>query len=235
MDDVLLIGMNEEDIIVVKNFLHSQFTIKDLGYTTIACHPQSGHNYKRNVAWKNLGFDKTYFEEDFKDLDYWANRTSFPTDESVYNNVIRWLDENDDNSPVFCFCITMQNHPTYGENTNDQNFVKTNSSWKKDRIRHEVEEYLSSLSLSDEAWGNLIEYYRDYKKDIIIAMCGDHGPYFDLGNPYEDVNDYYLNILSTPFVIWSNNTDLYNNANFSASKIKRRKQDEPYLFCSDHY
>ena len=32
MDDVLVIGTNEDDIVVVKQFLHSQITIKDLSY-----------------------------------------------------------------------------------------------------------------------------------------------------------------------------------------------------------
>ena len=32
VDDVLVIGTNEDDIVAIKQFLHSQITINDLGY-----------------------------------------------------------------------------------------------------------------------------------------------------------------------------------------------------------
>src|SRR5699024_8933711 len=38
---------------------------KDLGYATLAAHPYTNSNYRRDSAWRALGFDETHFEGDF--------------------------------------------------------------------------------------------------------------------------------------------------------------------------
>ena len=41
--------------------------LEDLGYATLAAHPYTNSNYRRNSAWLNLGFDEVYFRGQLPD------------------------------------------------------------------------------------------------------------------------------------------------------------------------
>lgn len=42
--------------------------LESLGYATMAAHPESPGNYHRGSVWKELGFDETYFVDDFSNI-----------------------------------------------------------------------------------------------------------------------------------------------------------------------
>ena len=48
--------------------------LDELGYASIAAHPYTNSNYRRNSAWLALGFDKVYFEDSFPTEEYYGNR-----------------------------------------------------------------------------------------------------------------------------------------------------------------
>lgn len=53
--------------------------LKDLGYSTLAAHPYTNSNYRRDSAWLALGFDETHFQDDFPTKEYYGNRRIRPT------------------------------------------------------------------------------------------------------------------------------------------------------------
>lgn len=71
----------------------------------------------------------------------------------------------------------------------------------------DINEYLSSVSLSIDAFLELIEYYKTVERDVIIVMLGDHGPAFisDLISDKELTNDQQeIMKRAVPYYVWSN-------------------------------
>lgn len=204
--------------------------LKKLGYYTIACHPQSKVNYNRGDVWKKLGFDEVYFEDDLNNLDYFMNLKKNPTDESLYNNIIELMNTNTSNSPKFIFCITMQNHLPFDTNVFKTNPITCNTNFGKNQ--DEVEEYLSCLQSSDQAFEYLINAFKDRDQDIIISMCGDHAPAIDIFDINSDSLDYYTNIRSTPLIIWSNNENYIRNFYEIPESLEEKRISLIYLVPS---
>lgn len=191
--------------------------LKSIGYNTLAMHPESGSNYQRNIGYKELGFDKIYFKDDMKEINYYGNRP-YTTDESLYNNAIKAYNEMD-NSPRFLYLLTMQNHGGWKNNTDSQNLVKVENINNKSSIskilpgnilmqtnKKELEEYLTSIYLSSIAFKQLTEYYKRVDREVIILMVGDHSP--SLINNYIKnktlKNEELVKTYSTPYLVWSN-------------------------------
>lgn len=53
--------------------------LKDLGYATLAAHPYTNSNYRRDSAWLTLGFDETHFQDDFRPRKPMAAAPTRPT------------------------------------------------------------------------------------------------------------------------------------------------------------
>ncbi len=59
--------------------------LKGLGYTTMAAHPYTNSNYRRDSAWLALGFDETHFESDFPTKETYGDRP-YQTDSATYRD-----------------------------------------------------------------------------------------------------------------------------------------------------
>ena len=185
--------------------------LKSLGYYTHANHVMTGDNYNRRTVYELLGFDEYFFEDDFVDLEYWAERKDCATDSSVFKNMEKWYEKMPD-SPRFMFCVTMQNHAYYRDNKAEDYLIE----FKKDdgTIDKDWSEYVSCLTFTTKAYNELINYYSNVDRDVIIVMVGDHSPYMasDIFNTETEQDKICMR--STPFIIWSNNKkylDNYNN------------------------
>ncbi|MBE6887868.1 MAG: LTA synthase family protein [Ruminococcaceae bacterium] len=176
------------------------------GYSTLGTHPYTSANYMRNSAYPGIGFDYVYFDTDFTDTDYYYNR-HYVTDESVYKNMLRWYEEMPQ-GPRFMYMLTIQNHAAYTHDEPEHDIVHTQNDYGEKT--EEINEYLTSMYVSDRAFETLVEYYKDSDRDVIICMVGDHAPAF--AKNYIDENysaqEAEIRIRSTPYVIWSNNIDL---------------------------
>ncbi|MBO4374640.1 MAG: sulfatase-like hydrolase/transferase [Lachnospiraceae bacterium] len=179
--------------------------LKSMGYKTCATHPGETFSYRRNVAYPAMGFDGITFGKDYKDPGYYGHRTDYITDSSMYDNLIRWYEEaasGDD--PVFFYGLTIQNHGDWNVNPEDDIIVHSGRDFGKyTRI---VNEFLSCISLSDEAFLKLTEYFKKTDRDVVIVMTGDHSPSFVNERDFRDITgtDDLLKLCSTPYIIWSN-------------------------------
>ena len=178
------------------------------GYETLGAHSESGSNYNRVTGYPGLGFDHIHFHEDFQNLNYYGTR-GFATDESLYNNLFRWYEEMGD-GPRALYLLTIQNHGGYELNDADFDVVHTGKDYEENTEM--VDEFLTSISFTDDAFAMLVDYFKDVDRDVVICMVGDHCPSFApnvVDEEYEEDEDVSrLHLSSTPFVIWSNHIEL---------------------------
>lgn len=180
------------------NTLVSQ--LNSLGYVSIGSHPESSLNYNRNKAYDDLGFDYINFDKDFKNIERYRQ---YESDKSVYANMLEWYEEVKGETPVFSYMLTMQNHGTYEGINPDPNLIHDNSGAFDDADA--ANEFITSISKSDEAFYELTQYFKDSDRPVIIAMVGDHCPAF-AKELLDGEHDEVLNILlrETPAYIWAN-------------------------------
>ena len=181
-----------------------------LGYTTIAAHPYRSSGWNRPTVYADYGFDEVYFESDFQDRAYMRGdaRTGYVTDRCDYENLIHWYEEKEEGQPLFLFNVTMQNHSAY-------QMAWTNlpkEVWLTGELENRfqtVNQYLSLVYQSDQAFEDLIDYFSQVEEPTMILLFGDHQP--------QVATNFYTDVLGTnpdtataqkkqmvPFVLWAN-------------------------------
>lgn len=200
------------------------YEFSELGYENIAIHPYMPECWRRNIVYPFLGFDRfvsgydfddSFDVEEFKlrgrvdfgDLDYVRKYVS---DKESYNRVIEEF-ENKGDSKAFIFNVTMQNHGPYTYTGKDFTpDVKAEKLKLSESEKSELDQYLSLIKKSDEAFGELVEYFKAVDEDTVIVMFGDHMPGL-ASNTFKSIyenntNGQALSQLkyTVPFVIWAN-------------------------------
>lgn len=176
-------------------------TLKSQGYYNIAIHPYEPSGYKRYIVYPLLGFDEFLSMEDFKEPELIR---SFISDRSSYGKIIEEYETKGDEGPLFIFNVTMQNHGGYNSSQlfSDEDTVRLTDypSYKT------VEQYLSLLRQSDQAFHMLIDYFQKQEEPTIILLYGDHQPIVYSNFYNEMTNEEDINRLKyrVPFVLWAN-------------------------------
>ncbi|MCR5721032.1 MAG: sulfatase-like hydrolase/transferase [Lachnospiraceae bacterium] len=186
--------------------LQDRFSVVDymekLGYATTGMHCGHKENYHRNTAYRELGFDNIILGED----DFKYKKSNYKRkwlDSENYKDMTERLDSNKD-MPQFMFLLTYQNHGGYGKNEDSLDTVHTGVDYGEKNS--EINEYLSSLKLSSEAFYDLTEELKD-RRPTIVVMIGDHGPNFtNVLSLKADEKEYDKELARSlvPFVIWTN-------------------------------
>ena len=182
--------------------------LEDLGYATLAAHPYTNSNYRRNSAWLNLGFDEVYFEDSFPTKETYGNRP-YQTDSATYRDFETLYEAMPADQPRFTFLVSIQSHGDY--NMNDAELDLVHAATDYGEYDDLMDEYLSCIYLTDQAFGELTEYftnlYEETGRKVIVAMAGDHAPSFVTHVSDASVapeNDLQILQRSTPYVIWAN-------------------------------
>ncbi len=177
--------------------------LKSLGYSTTAMHNSTPENYSRHIAYPALGFDHVYLgENSFSVTNYNGNRPVLDVDD--YNGMIS-LYERDVDGPRFYYLLTYQNHGGWEQNDDALDTIHTLRDWGS--LTDDLNEYLSSVSLSAKAFHDLTDYFADCDRPVIICMVGDHAP--SLINRLEEKHsmspdEAELMKRAVPFAVWSN-------------------------------
>lgn len=162
------------------------------GYKTIGLHPYLPESYQREKKWETLGFDETYFMNDF---DNPKHVRSYISDQSFFEKIEELVEKNNE-SPLYIFGVSMQNHAGF---TNKDLKSEVNFGGE------ELNQYITLQNITDAAFKNFIEKMEKEDREVIVLYYGDHQPM--LGE--EDYN--ILNVDSkyaVPYVMWSNKRDL---------------------------
>lgn len=174
-----------------------------LGYSTLACHPAPSANYSRGLAYPHLGFQVTHFQEDFTDCTFYGRRP-YETDACLYDNLIRWYEAQPADSPRFVYSLTLQNHGNWDMNGEEHDIVHAASDHGDNTQL--VNEYLSCISLSDQSFKDLTDYFSQVDRPVIVCMLGDHAPSFArsmVDKKYSDAENA-MRIRQVPLLIWAN-------------------------------
>jgi phosphoglycerol transferase MdoB-like AlkP superfamily enzyme len=180
--------------------------LKGLGYKTTAIHPYEAKSWNRDRAYELLGFDEFLNIEDFENPE--LLRDAYISDAEDYKKIIKEYENKKENDRLFIFNVTIQNHGGY---YTDNSLFK-DSIYLKDYDYTDVNEYLSLIKESDEAFKGLVNYFSNQAEPTVVLMFGDHMPALDT-RFYEELYKKPLNELSleeiqkqyiTPFVLWAN-------------------------------
>lgn len=154
-----------------------------------------------------LGFSDFISLEDFSaDSEYVR---SFISDRESYNKLISLYERKGEDEKLFLFNVTMQNHGGYEDFSNG--FFNT------ERVVYEsyyprANQYVTLANESDQAFKELVEYFKQQDERTIILMFGDHQPTLDEGFVSDmigkDESEWTLEEIQreyiTPFYIWAN-------------------------------
>ncbi len=176
-----------------------------LGYRTVAMHPYYKKGWKRNEVYPRLGFDESYFIDDFIDP---KMIRGYISDESVVDKIIDIYENTDE--PLFSFSVTMQNHGGYWDEY--ENFTPEIGvmGLEDDFV---VSTYMSLMRESDKAFEKLIKYFSKVEERTVIVMFGDHQPGDAVAEPLLQMTGVELTTYNmksmekrylTPYIIWTN-------------------------------
>ncbi len=177
-------------------------------YHTMAVTPCRPGLWNLENVYKFLQFDDTVYKCHEKVAPVKKINANI-SDETVFQCVKYAVENNKDkDDSLFIWTTTMQNHGEY----DDSNRETTPHNIEIEGIDNkEASIYLDSIYLSDKAFGELVDYYRDYDREVIIVMYGDHFPHimdFTEALYGQDVSTLstgeYARLHQTPFIIWSN-------------------------------
>lgn len=174
-----------------------------LGYLTIATHPQISSNWMRSTVYPFFGFDEEYFIEDYSKDQMLRENIS---DQGMYEQIISWYEQKEDNTPMFLFGVTMQNHSPF----DDENFENTIEVEGFSQEYSDVEQYFSLLAYSDQALEYLISYFEQEEEETVLLFFVDHLPKINdafyqevMGDTTESL-ELQMKKYKIPFVIWAN-------------------------------
>ncbi len=176
--------------------------LERLGYTTCGIHLRNRTNYNRHEAYPAIGFDQIYLGTKITG-DHYGNRSGL--DSAYYDFLIRQYESYRDDTPRFLYMLTYQNHGGYDQNDASLDTVHTGSDLGDST--QAVNEYLTSMAMSAEAFRDLIGYLSDVDRPVILCMVGDHAPSIISRIPAEKERSSYQSQLDRrviPYVIWSN-------------------------------
>ncbi len=179
--------------------------LKNEGYTCVAMHPYYETGWSRNTVYPDMGFDETYFIDDF---DQTKLLREYITDQELYENIIERYENRGASEDLFIMSISMQNHGGYTEKydnfTEEARMLGVNYA--------DVNQYLSLVHESDQALEYLISYFESVDEPVEIVFFGDHQPSLSSsfypylnGKGLSGLTEDELEALYTvPFFIWTN-------------------------------
>lgn len=177
-----------------------------LGYRTSAIHPAAAGNWRRDVVYRQLGFEQFLSEESMpRGAD---TLRDLITDRVTYDVILDLL-ANDD-GPQFIFDVTLQNHGGYDTGLLDS-YPYDGVTVNGEAIEG-MSEYLSCIDASQDDLDYLLEELEKLDRKVIVVFFGDHQPGFNdqiaeaaYGTEVGDLTlDQVQQRFETPYFIWAN-------------------------------
>ncbi len=211
-------------------------TLEAQKYSSYALHPYYAAGWNRTSVYNYLGFNSFTSLENIMDIslmkDYQNNGSDpnylqslidleypgsnmlirqYVSDSYNYELIIEDFENRDKSVPYFAFNVTMQNHGGYTSSCVNFNESIYATSVTGNYIK--ANKYLSLVKASDDAFKELIEYFKKIEEPTVICMFGDHQPSVETKFIAEVMGVSSLSGLTpeqeqsrhiTPFIIWAN-------------------------------
>ena len=188
------------------------YSLKAQGYAyNKAMHPYMASGWKRPEVYPLLGFEGFLSETDFENPEYVRN---FISDKTDFDKIISEYEatRKDTDKPFYTFNVTMQNHGGYKGNRGfvEPEITVTDESMES---KAEADQYLTLIKYTDDAFKDLLDYFKNVDEKTIIVMFGDHQPSISDSFYRAIYGGKKLSTLSTqqneqmyqtPFILWAN-------------------------------
>ena len=202
--------------------------LRDSGYSTEMVHMYDDSIYKRTPMFEAMGFEKTYFQDDFAAIDPQATdqtylegqrEGSFYSDAYLSKLLMDLYEDGKGEGPQFLYGISMENHAPYDKKKYDaQELTVAFQSDLKGQAQEMFQAVVQGTHDASQALGQLTDYFRDQDEPTVIVFFGDHRPgvgLLDGGTVYSKLglcsSDYsrwstqeMKELYSTDYLIWSN-------------------------------
>lgn len=173
--------------------------LQSYGYETFATHPYFESGWNRPAAYNFLGFQNTSFIGAYPEEDLVR---SYISDREMFQYILDRLDQQG-NTPLFLFGVTMQNHSGYEDPNYKNTITLLGESFPP------AEQYLSLIHETDEAIELLLTSLENSPRKTIVLIFGDHFPgldeefYLSLHGNFDTLSDQMLQY-QVPFYLWAN-------------------------------
>ena len=182
--------------------------LASLGYKTEAMHPYKATGWDRDKVYPLFGFQETHFLPDYKNP---VLVRDYVSDKSDFDKIIESFEQKEEGQPLFLFNVTMQNHSGYDKPWDGLERTAELTGVLAGRFPT-VDQYLSLIKQSDNAFRYLIDYFSQVEEPTMILLFGDHQPqvatsfYTKMLGGSEDTWDAATaqKRQAVPFVIWAN-------------------------------
>ena len=165
--------------------------LKSQGYTTAAIHSWNSDAYSRKKIYKFFNFDSMKFREDINDLEPNFNN-DFSSDRSTYRELLRQINNKNENEKLFEYVLTVQNHIAFSN-------PDPNQPTYNDNLEKNV--YMQLIHESEQALKEVIDELEKKDEKYILLFFGDHQPNLDESDSDETKN---IEFYEVPFIIWAN-------------------------------
>jgi len=178
--------------------------LSQMGYDTIASHPNVPGFWNRTHAYELIGFDQYLSKKDF---DLTDSVDTLLMDHSLYQQVFDKLDQQEPSQAVLNYMLTYHGHLPYPSNDNYPDQIQAG---KESTLLHG---YLNQIWYKSRALMDRLDTLRQEDPDSLIVIFGDHLPYlgpnygvyteaWQLPEKREDYNGEQLeNLVSTPLIV----------------------------------
>lgn len=201
------------------NFISKQFNgitnqLRKSGYNALAIHPGNYWFYNRENVYDYMGFESFLNLENHFNLDR-QGIAGYISDEAATETIIDAFESHKktSDSPLFEFCVTIQNHGPYTNKYAKQKLFNTTLSISKEQ-ENLLSNYFYGLEAADKQIKDLVTYFEKEEEPVVLVYFGDHLPGFPDGLSMfsalesdidiEGTPEQRLNLYKTPFFIWEN-------------------------------
>ncbi|PIE01280.1 MAG: capsular biosynthesis protein [Thiothrix nivea] len=172
--------------------------LKQQGYYCIAIHPNSAGFFRRDKVFPLLGFDEFI---DITDFNPAHTCGPYISDHAVQQKITAILEQYQDDSPLFIFVITMENHGPLHLETIHTDEAKSYYQHSLPKHHNDLSVYLRHLRHADQMLQDLTDYLQDYPRDTLLCFYGDHVP--SMPKIYDTLG---FSDGHTDYLIWHNQT-----------------------------
>ena len=141
--------------------------LRDIGYRTVASHPNTPGFWNRQVSYQKLGFETFWSLNDFTQDDMAG---PFLSDKSLQAQVGEMLADTDDGRPVFDYTVTFYGHWGYDASKFRPQVIGT-----KSRV-DEVSAYINTIHYKSQEMMDALAHIQASDPDSIVILFGDHLP-----------------------------------------------------------
>jgi hypothetical protein len=178
--------------------------LREIGYRTVASHPNSPGFWNRLVAYEKLGFETFWALPDFTQDDMAG---PFLSDKSLHAQVGNKLAATDDGRPVFDYTVTFYGHWGY-----DASKFRPAVLDSKSHV-DEVNAYVNTIHYKSREMMDALAHIQASDPDSIVILFGDHLPILGrkfagyvesgfLASTFGDFTpDMYARSTATPLVV----------------------------------